>query len=354
MLITKVQNRILFRIPTRVPSAHSSPRNPTWNVPRATAPAPHHPTPTPPPKGFEFDEHTYDSGNTSSDNEDVINHQVTARLPGEQGGLEQLTATLRDGIPAHRPSNSVEYNAQDFAGVDAPPEIRQLFGSISQYRAKNLELPTRTMPFIPDYVPSLGEMDEFIKIPRPDGQHDFLGLIALDESALKQSNANLLMMELKALSRVSVADDADLGPAASAAHAAEVAAVTTSGSGTGISKAEVGKRIQEWVNSVETLHRRRPVADVSFLGNMPDMESLMAAWGTEEEHVVRSIRMPDGHLPVPLPDMVRIFCSILDIPVGDNPIESLHVLFTLFHELKTNPFVQGRENPTGLGEAQIM
>lgn len=35
---------------------------------------------------------------------------------------------------------------------------------------------------------------------------------------------------------------------------------------------------------------------------------------------------------------VNLICSLLDIPVYDNPIESLHVLFTLFLEFKTNPF----------------
>lgn len=30
-------------------------------------------------------------------------------------------------------------------------------------------------------------------------------------------------------------------------------------------------------------------------------------------------------------------CSILDIPVYENPVESLHVLFTLYLEFKHNP-----------------
>ncbi len=34
---------------------------------------------------------------------------------------------------------------------------------------------------------------------------------------------------------------------------------------------------------------------------------------------------------------MKIVCSVLDIPVYDNPIESLHVLFTLLLEFKNNP-----------------
>ena len=32
-----------------------------------------------------------------------------------------------------------------------------------------------------------------------------------------------------------------------------------------------------------------------------------------------------------------MLCGILDIPVYDNPIESLHVLFSLYLEFKSNP-----------------
>lgn len=40
---------------------------------------------------------------------------------------------------------------------------------------------------------------------------------------------------------------------------------------------------------------------------------------------------------VDLHSFVKIVCSALDIPVYDNPIESLHVLFTLLLEFKNNP-----------------
>lgn len=33
----------------------------------------------------------------------------------------------------------------------------------------------------------------------------------------------------------------------------------------------------------------------------------------------------------------KVVCTLLDIPVYDDPIESLHVLFTLYLEFKNNP-----------------
>lgn len=38
-----------------------------------------------------------------------------------------------------------------------------------------------------------------------------------------------------------------------------------------------------------------------------------------------------------LSSLVQIVCNVLDIPVYDNPIEALHVLFTLLLEFKSNP-----------------
>lgn len=49
------------------------------------------------------------------------------------------------------------------------------------------QLPMRLMPFIPEYIPAIGGTDEFIKVPRPDGQPDYLGLkvgwISIEEAA---------------------------------------------------------------------------------------------------------------------------------------------------------------------------
>lgn len=40
---------------------------------------------------------------------------------------------------------------------------------------------------------------------------------------------------------------------------------------------------------------------------------------------------------VDLKTFSKLICALLDIPVHDNIIESLHVLFTLYSEFKSNP-----------------
>lgn len=54
---------------------------------------------------------------------------------------------------------------------------QDIFKYIARHRPAPLEqLPMRLMPFIPEYIPAVGGTDEFIKVPRPDGQPDYLGL----------------------------------------------------------------------------------------------------------------------------------------------------------------------------------
>lgn len=55
--------------------------------------------------------------------------------------------------------------------------LQEIFKYIDRYKPAPLEhLPTKLMPFIPEYIPAVGGTDEFIKVPRPDGQPDYLGL----------------------------------------------------------------------------------------------------------------------------------------------------------------------------------
>ncbi|KAK2944014.1 putative intraflagellar transport protein 46 [Blattamonas nauphoetae] len=55
-------------------------------------------------------------------------------------------------------------------------------------------LPAPLKPFIPEYQPTIGEVDSSVKVQRPDGVGDFLGLVVLDEHGPEQSNPSTLEM----------------------------------------------------------------------------------------------------------------------------------------------------------------
>lgn len=48
------------------------------------------------------------------------------------------------------------------------------------------------------------------------------------------------------------------------------------------------------------------------------------------------------HLYLICPTLHKVICAIMDVPVYDNLIESLHVIFSLYMEFKDNPHFAAR------------
>lgn len=72
---------------------------------------------------------------------------------------------------------------------------------IFRFQPQDIVLETKLKPFIPEYVPSIGDIDAFLKVPRPDGKEDNLGLIVLDEPSSKQSDPHVLNLQMRYTSK---------------------------------------------------------------------------------------------------------------------------------------------------------
>ena len=81
-------------------------------------------------------------------------------------------------------------------------------------------------------------------------------------------------------------------------------------------------------------------APVRYSRNMPDVESLMQAWDGDTEEVLRGVRLPDASLPMPLRKRAELACATLGVPVYENLVESMHVVFSTYLEFKNNPFLK--------------
>ena len=162
--------------------------------------------------------------------------------------------------------------AAEFASLPVSAEIKELFQYITRYKPHNIELETKMRPFIPDYIPAVGDIDPFVKVPRPDGKADNLGLDKLDEPAALQSDPNVLQLQLRAVSK------------SSGAHVMAVASVDAA--------EKDPKAISRWIASINDLHRHKPPPSVHYSKPMPDIEALMhhaqpfAHWPTSAHHHV--------------------------------------------------------------------
>jgi len=226
------------------------------------------------------------------------------------GGEDRGGAPVPEGL----------YDPAKYANLPVSAEIKELFQHITRYKAHNIELETRMRPFIPDYIPAVGDIDPFIKIPRPDGKTDNLGLVTLDEPASVQSDPTVLTLQLRAVTKSSGAQPMLVR---SVEHAEKDP-----------------KAITGWINSISDLHRHKPAPSVRYSKPMPDIESLMQIWPAPIEELLEHNPLPGEDISLDLASYVRTTCAMLDIPVYGSLTESLHVLFTLYSDFKSNVHFQ--------------
>lgn len=249
--------------------------------------------------------------------------QVQAQQRAPQG--PRMPAQLDPEEPARPAASAVPvnaYNPMHYSNLKVSAEISELFQYISRYHPHDVELETRLKPFVPDYVPAVGEVDAFLKVPRPDGAEEMLGLYLLDEPAINPVDPSVLEMQYiqtkkkKQTVQVQVRslENAESNP----------------------------KQIQQWINSVNELHKTRPPPTVQYTKGMPDIELLMQEWPPEMEEAFNRVALPGPEMDVSVGDYARLVCSMMDIPVhklnnNKSVVEALHHLFTLYAEFKDNP-----------------
>ncbi|XP_063594104.1 intraflagellar transport protein 46 homolog isoform X1 [Penaeus indicus] len=221
-----------------------------------------------------------------------------------------------DDDDVHAPAPEGAYDPADFEHLNVSPEIEDLFSYITRYTPQAIELEHRLRPYIPDYIPAVGDIDAFIKIPPPDGKPTLVGLEVLDEPSARQSDATVLDLQLRALAKHTTAKSVTVKTVENAEKNTKV--------------------IEKWVRDISELHRAKPPPTVHYSKRMPDIDSLMQEWPGEVEDLLKEINLPTAALDLDLPSYVDIICATMDIPVYKSRIQSLHVLFTLYSVFKNS------------------
>lgn len=301
--------------PKPAPTAAPATREPPKQAP-APAKQPERKAPEPKKKpDSESSSEASESEEEDDDDEEDEAEESQSAAPASVPNAITGGAGTGSGGHAAIMANAGSYKESDFAHLKVSSDIRELFQYIGRFKAQEIELETRLKCFIPEYIPAVGDMDAFLKIPRPDGEPDNLGLKMLDEPSLSQSDATVLDLQLRATSKKKHGD-----------------IVVRS-----IENAEkTPKEIDRWIKSIADLHRTKPPPQVHYTKAMPDIESLMQVWPEEFEELLGKVALPTGAMDMALEQYIRVICALLDIPVYKNVFESLHVLFTLYLEFRSN------------------
>ena len=73
--------------------------------------------------------------------------------------------------------------------------MKDLFEYITRFKPQKIDLESKLKPFVPEYIPCIGEVDAFLKMPKPDGTKEDLGISVLDEPALNNEDKTVLEMK---------------------------------------------------------------------------------------------------------------------------------------------------------------
>ena len=148
------------------------------------------------------------------------------------------------------------YDPADFSDLPVSEEVTELFDYILRYIPQKLELHSKLKPFIPDFIPAVGDIDAFIKVESDNPLQ--LGLTVLDEPTAKQSDPNIMELQLRSLSK------------SSSARMSKVKKV--------VNIHQDRKVVEKWIKDIDSLHRSKPPPTVQYSKQMPDVDLLMAEW----------------------------------------------------------------------------
>ena len=150
------------------------------------------------------------------------------------------------------------YDPREFEHLNVDPEVLGIFSYIQKYKPQTIILDYKLKPFIPDFIPAVGDIDAFIKVAAPSDTRDKLGLVVLDEPSAGQSDPSVLDLQLRAVTKQTGASK-------------EIRSKKV----TGGEAVVTGKEVEQWIRDISDLHRSKPAPSVNYKHPMPEVDKIM-------------------------------------------------------------------------------
>ncbi|KAH8323467.1 hypothetical protein KR067_011315 [Drosophila pandora] len=247
-----------------------------------------------------------------------------AKLPHQK-----LTLPMRSSAGGRSEQQEEIFNMtpDKWEDLSLPGELKELFPYILKYTPQTIDTPFHLQPFIPEFVPAVGDVDALLKVQAPpllqpqrqrelDDHLEKLGLWLLDEPSGAQSEPSLLNMKLRSV----LSGSRGRNPR----HASSASQIPT---------ARSGKDIDKWIAEVEQVHMTQSMYDAQ---PRKDIDALLEDWprafGEAEtksalDQAYKSCLQQD----ISLADYVRVLCERFGV---EGPLESqadyIHNVQTLF------------------------
>jgi intraflagellar transport protein 46 len=249
----------------------------------------------------------------SSDDDDT--EEETSEEDEEDDDEEEEEEEEEEQESRRHVTSKGTYDPSVYDGLRVSQEVKELFMLIRDYKPVDLDLETRFKPFVPDFIPAVGDIDAYVKVGRPDGISEHVGLDVLDEPCAQQSDPSVLDLQLRAMARKTIRKEATVKKV--------------------IPGERSDKAIEQWIKDISDLHRSKPPPSVLYAKTMPDIDSLMQEWPVPVEEMLRETGILTADFECSdITSYVDLVCALCDIPVYKSRIQSLHVFFTLYSAFK--------------------
>lgn len=257
----------------------------------------------------------------------------TSKLSSHKGTESDSEDSSGDDDDNRRLRIPGEYDPRLYEDLDVDDEIREIFQYITKYSPQHLNLDYKFKPFIPEFLPAVGDIDAFLKVIPPEKTisgdiFDYnalkLGLHVLDEPSTNQSDPALLHLQLRAsLVNPNVTNRNDN---VVVKH---------------VENLEKGSKvIDKWIKDISDLHKSKSSPVVRYSQPMPDLDELMQQWPEDMEKKLKEEGFPRPGDYGSTSDYINAVCEKFQIPVGRNKIQSLHLLFCLYAAIKSSQLYQ--------------
>lgn len=270
--------------------------------------------------------------NNHYDEELVVNSSDDnlAESKGNKEDFQPRGDNYKNDFLSSKPNNQPplpKFDITEFEKLSSNSDYKGLLGFMNRFQPATIQLDTKLKPFIPPYIPSIGEVDTFLKIHKPDRSPEELGLTVLDEQTIEGVDPDTFILKLIYV----VGKRGYVNNQISSIPLAE----------------KNPKLIQNWIDKVADLPKMS--GSVPYTKNMPDIESLMQVWPEKMEQALSNVKLPNENINLGTDIYAKITCNLLDIPIHNlnsnkAVIEALHVLFSLYSVVKENQAYKNIEN----------
>ncbi|XP_055540412.1 intraflagellar transport protein 46 homolog isoform X2 [Wyeomyia smithii] len=176
-----------------------------------------------------------------------------------------------------------EFNPKFYENIEAPNELKDIFQYITRFSPQRVSIDYKLKIFVPDFIPSVGDIDAFLKIYSPpflneDKKNTLsehirkLGLETLDEPCGEQSDRVLLQMKMRS--------------------------IFTKPLETPSAIAKSPKDIDRWITEIQSLKANQSATqNLNLLkASAVNIDSLMSEWPEEVEKMLDAVGFPSADL----------------------------------------------------------